>query len=366
MKKITIVGVGKIGTIVAFFLLRSKNYHVQLLDQEFCGTDCQRLFQLFPHLDLDVKSIDITNKKSLEQNLNKFKPDAVISCLPFFLNRMIAETAKKINCHYFDLTEDTATTAYIKEIARGAKSAFVPQCGLAPGMVGIIANDLIKQFTEVETVILRVGALPQFSNHPLKYALNWSTDGLINEYDRPCETIQAGKNVTVAPLEELESVGIIGEQYEAFNTSGGLGNLVDLYLNKVQNMNYKTIRYPGHCEKIKFLMQDLKLRENKPLLKQILENAIPRNYQDFVILLVQVIGKQEGKLQSKQYVKKIFPEEIQEFNWAAIQISTAAGVCAVAEVILNSKNKPRGFVYQEKIPFEEILKTPFGVYYQLT
>lgn len=364
MKKITIIGVGKIGALIALLLVRSKKYQVQLLDQSFTKLESKQLFQLYPQLKTDAKETDITDAANLEKVLKEFKPKAVISCLPFFLTRLVAEAAKKNNCHYFDLTEDTETTAYIKELAKDAENLFVPQCGLAPGMVNLIADDLIQQFSEVETVSLRVGALPQFSNHGLKYALTWSTDGLINEYDRPCQAIYDRKKVFKAPLEELETIELFGDSYEAFNTSGGLGSLVELYEGKVQQMNYKTIRYPGHCEKMKFLLQDLKLREDKPTLKKILEKSMPRSYQDMILLVVRVIGMKDEQFLEKYYTQKILPQVIDDIEWSAIQVSTAAAVCAVADVILAQEKKYSGFVFQEKIAFADILKTPFGLYYR--
>lgn len=364
MKKITIVGVGKIGTLIGLFLTRSTFYRVQLLDQSFESQETKRLFDRYPQLKADAAQVDITDAKQLETHLKSFKPQAVISCLPFHLTRLIAKAAKKSHCHYFDLTEDTATTACIKELAEGASNLFVPQCGLAPGMVNLIANDLMQQFSEIDTVALRVGALPQFSSHGLKYALTWSTEGLINEYDRPCQAIYDRQKVFRAPLEELETIELFGDSYEAFNTSGGLGSLVELYEGKVQQMNYKSIRYPGHCERMKFLLQDLKLREDKLLLKKILENSLPRTYQDMILLVVRVTGLKDEQFLEKYYMKKILPEVIDELEWSAIQVATASGVCAVVDVVLSQEEQFSGLVFQEKLSFDAILKSMFGLYYR--
>ena len=141
----------------------------------------------------------------------------------------VAEIARKVNAHYFDLTEDVAVTRAVRELADGATRAFVPQCGLAPGFISIAANALIQHFDEIRSVKLRVGALPQHPNNALKYSLTWSTDGLINEYGNPCEAIVDGRAVEVAPLEGLEEIEIDGVLYEAFNTSGGLGSLAETY-----------------------------------------------------------------------------------------------------------------------------------------
>ena len=120
---------------------------------------------------------------------------------------------------------------------------------------------------------MRVGALPQFPTNELKYNLTWSTDGLINEYCNPCEAIHDGKSIDVLPLEGLEHFSLDGVDYEAFNTSGGLGTLCETLEGQVRELNYKTVRYPGHRDLMAFLMNELRLSERRELLKDILENA---------------------------------------------------------------------------------------------
>src|SRR6056297_197827 len=184
MKKITVIGAGKIGSLIALLMARTKRYQIQLVDQTFASGDQQRLFQLFPQMA--KHEVDVTDTESLMSCVKAFQSEAIISCLPYFLNKNAAQVAHDLSCAYFDLTEDVAVTSFVKALAQNSSAAFVPQCGLAPGMIGLIANDLIQQFESVETVEMRVGALPQFSNNGLKYALTWSTDGLINEYDNSC------------------------------------------------------------------------------------------------------------------------------------------------------------------------------------
>ncbi len=157
----------------------------------------------------------------------------------------MAKAARKGNAHYFDLTEDVAVTQGVRRIARGASKAFVPQCGLAPGFISIAANELTKHFDELRSIKLRVGALPQHPNNVLKYSLTWSTEGLINEYGNACQSVVDGKIVDAAPLEGLEEIEIDGTLYEAFNTSGGLGSLAESHGKHCEQINYKTMRYPG-------------------------------------------------------------------------------------------------------------------------
>ena len=207
--------------------------------------------------------LDATDKAALTAHVRKHKPIAVISGLPYFCNVGVAEVARSEGLHYFDLTEDVAVTESVRKLAEGAKPVFAPQCGLAPGFISIAANELIQHFDSLNSVKLRVGALPQHPNNVLKYSLTWSTDGVINEYGNLCQSIVNGNEVDVLPLEGLEDIEIDGERYEAFNTSGGLGSLGETYGDRVMTMNYKTIRYPGHCEQMRLLMNGLKLNQDR-------------------------------------------------------------------------------------------------------
>ena len=183
--------------------------------------------------------------------------------------------------------------------ARAAGVLVSPNCGLAPGMACVIAAGAAKKFSAVDEIHLRVGGLPQHPRPPLNYQLVFSAEGLINEYGNPCESIANGRAIEAAPLEGLEEISIDGTLYEAFNTSGGLGSLGDTYGQRAESMDYKTMRYPGHCEQMRLLMNDLKLNQDRSTLKRILENAVPQTLQDVVIVYVAVAGTQEGSMMKK-------------------------------------------------------------------
>lgn len=361
MPKIAVFGAGKIGSLVTLLLSQVRQYKVTLIDLDFKGSDQARLDQALPKLK--KVSLDINDPNAMDAFLQTHPQDAVISCLPFHCSMALAVFAKQHSLHYFDLTEDIQVTQSIKALAEGATTAFVPQCGLAPGFIGIVANSLMHDFDHLDVVKLRVGALPINSSNPLHYALTWSTDGLINQYGNPCQGIENGDITALKPLEGLESIKIDGVSYEAFNTSGGLGSLATLYEGKVRRLNYKSIRYPGHCEKISLLMNGLQLNSDRGTLKHILENAIPKTYQDVVIVYVAVTGWKDEIFVEESYVNKIYPQEIQKLDWSAIQISTAAGVCAVVDLVHHSKDY-QGFVLQEAFTLEQILSTPFGKFYK--
>ena len=361
MQKVLILGAGKIGTLVSGLLAECHDYEVRAADVN--GGAARAVCQAHGLPNLHAHELDASDPAALAAHLRRHPADAVISGLPFYCNVKVAEVARAAHAHYFDLTEDVAVTRAVRALAAGSDRAFVPQCGLAPGFISIAANALMQHFDEIRSVKLRVGALPQHPNNALKYSLTWSTDGLINEYGNPCEAVVDGRAFEVAPLEGLEEIAIDGTLYEAFNTSGGLGSLADTYGSRVQTMDYKTIRYPGHCAQMRLLMNDLKLNFDRTTLKRVLENAVPQTLQDVVIVYVAVTGRQHGELREESYVSKIYPQVIAGRLWSAIQVTTAAGLCAVVDLVMQNSDRYRGFVRQEDFALVDVLANRFGRHY---
>lgn len=361
MHSILVAGAGKIGRLIACLLSESKDFKVYLSDVDIESFDASCLGS--EKSNIELVRLDATNKASVADFIQKQKIQSVVSSLPFFCNIPLAEIAREHHVHYFDLTEDTAVTDAVKALSEGAQSAFVPQCGLAPGFISISANELIKHFDKVDAVLMRVGALPVYPNNALKYSLTWSTDGLINEYGNTCYGIVQGKEQPLIPLEGLETIEIDGLLYEAFNTSGGLGSLGQTYEGKVQTMNYKTLRYPGHCKQMRLLMNDLKLNEDRETLRRILEGSIPKTTQDVVVVYVAVRGMQNNELIEETYVKKVYPAQIAGKTWSAIQVTTAGGVCAVVDKVVKNEKDYQGLVLQEHFSLKDITENRFGKYY---
>jgi saccharopine dehydrogenase-like NADP-dependent oxidoreductase len=358
---VLVLGAGKIGSLISGLLAESGDYDVQLADVN-AGV-ASSVAEAHGLERLQAHGLDARDPAALEAHLDAHPADAVISSLPYYCNVGVAEAAGRARAHYFDLTEDVAVTRAVRRIAADAGQAFVPQCGLAPGFVSIAANALIGHFDELRSVKLRVGALPQHPNNVLKYSLTWSTEGLINEYGNPCEAIVDGRATEVAPLEGLEEIEIDGTLYEAFNTSGGLGSLGDTYGRSADGMDYKTIRYPGHCAQMRLLMNDLKLNHDRSTLKRILESAVPQTLQDVVIVYVAVTGRQDGELREENYVSKIYPQLIAGRLWSAIQVTTAAGITSVVDLVLTHPGRYRGFVRQEDFRLVDVLDNRFGRYF---
>lgn len=362
MHRILVIGAGKIGSLISFLLSTSNDYTVFLGDVEKNNPYVSRLGQLpnFQYLMLDAN-----DPKAVSEFIDNNNIEAIISSLPYYCNIPIAKVAAEQKIHYFDLTEDVETTNAVDNIAKTApQSIFVPQCGLAPGFISIVANHLMQNFPTLNTVKMRVGALPTNISNALQYSLTWSTDGLINEYGNLCKAIVAGQEVELLPLEGLEVIKIDGLTYEAFNTSGGIGSLAKTYKDRVKHLSYKTIRYPGHCEKIKFLMNDLHLNHDRATLKRIFEHALPKTYQDVVLVYVSVTGTQDEQLIEENYVKKFYPKRLDGHRFSAIQMTTASGICAVVDMVLNNTDQYRGVVRQEQFSLDELLNNRFGEYYR--
>ena len=356
MKKIIIAGAGKIGSAIAALLGATPDYAVTVVDSSPAA-----LASLKASPQVNRLALDISDPLALRAVLAGHF--AVLSAAPFQLTSPMAEAAVDAGVHYLDLTEDVASTRRVKELAFDARSALIPQCGLAPGFVSIVAADLCRRFDSLHSVRMRVGALPQFPSNALNYNLTWSTDGVINEYCEPCEVIAHGALRRMPPLAEHEEFSLDGVTYEAFNTSGGLGTLCQTLLGKVTHLNYKTIRYPGHAAIMKILLNDLRLRERRHVLKNLLENALPVTLQDVVIVFVTVSGQREGQLMQETYAHKVYSHVTGGVLRSAIQITTAAGICAVLDLLADGRLPQRGFVRQEDIALGEFLANRFGSVY---
>jgi saccharopine dehydrogenase-like NADP-dependent oxidoreductase len=362
--RMALLGAGHIGQTIAQLLADSGSYEVTVVDRS-----AEALAKVEAHLAgrpgqarLRTLLADTAEPAALLQALSG--QQAVINALPYHLATLAATQARAAGCHYFDLTEDVAATRAIKALAEGAATAFMPQCGLAPGFIGIVAHHLAQGFDELHEVKMRVGALPAFPTNSLKYNLTWSVDGLINEYCHPCEAIRHGQNIEVLPLEGLEHFSLDGTEYEAFNTSGGLGTLCETLAGRVRTLDYKSVRYPGHRDLMKMLLEELMLRDEPETLKNIMRRSIPSTMQDVVLVFVTVSGLRAGQLVQEVFARKIFADRSEANPLSAIQITTAAGICAAVDVFREGRLPQRGFIRQEEVALPDFLANRFGAAYQ--
>jgi saccharopine dehydrogenase-like NADP-dependent oxidoreductase len=355
MMKIALLGAGHIGQTIARLLGATGDYAITAMDRSPAALERLAL------PGVTTRVVDSDDRAALLAALRGH--DAVVNALPYHLAITAATLAREAGCHYFDLTEDVAATREIKRLAEGAKTAFMPQCGLAPGFIGIVAHHLAQGFDTLHDVKMRVGALPAFPTNALKYNLTWSVDGLINEYCHPCEAIRDGQNIEVLPLEGLEHFSLDGTEYEAFNTSGGLGTLCETLAGRVRTLDYKSVRYPGHQAIMKMLLEDLQLRDDQGTLKDILRKSVPGTMQDVVLVFVTVSGLKHGSLVQEVFARKIFADRSETNPLSAIQITTAAGICAAVDLFREGKLPRSGFIRQEQVALPDFLANRFGAAY---
>ena len=346
MKTVLVFGIGKVGTLVGI-----------LLKQRFDVTGFDKNMPTEP-TGFECIQGDIHDQALLEKTIPQF--DAVVSCMPYNLNLSIALLAHAYGVHYFDLTEDVPTTDMIMQLSQTAKAVMAPQCGLAPGLIGIIGANLSNRFTKLRDIELRVGALPRYPNGLLAYSFTWSPAGVINEYINDAEVIHNRVRKMVPSLDGIESINIEGRDYEAFTTSGGLGTMCRTYEGKVDTLNYKTIRYPGHAQLMRFLLYELILKEKRELVETILTEAKPPVADDVVLVYAVVEGWKGEALAREEYYRSFHPIDINGKKWRAISWTTAASIAAVVEMVADQKLPQKGFIKQEEIDFNTFMETKNG------
>lgn len=349
---VAVIGLGKVGELVAL-LLADAGFRVVGHD-----VDARRL-EAGDGQPLETHALDVTDDAALRDALGA--ADAVVSCLPYQLNIAVAEAAAASGAHYFDLTEDVATTRRVRELAeRHPGSAFVPQCGLAPGLIGMVGATLASGFEEIRSIELKVGALPQNPTGLLGYAFNWSAAGVVNEYLNDCEVLRGGRRQMVPALSEKERVVIGGLELEASLTSGGLGTMCESYEGRVRRLDYKTLRYPGHFQQLHFLFDELNLRERPEVIGQILVDAKPPVNDDVVYLHAAVEGVQAGLPFRENHVRAFLPQVVGARRWRAISWTTAASAAAVVELVARGLLPASGFVRQEQVALDDLYATRSG------
>jgi saccharopine dehydrogenase (NAD+, L-lysine-forming) len=346
---IAVLGLGKVGHLAAELLTEA--------GFEVTGFDSRPL----PDAPFPVREADFADAAALLEALGR--QEAVLSCLPYAFNKAVASAAHALGIHYFDLTEDVPTTRHIRALAADAKGVMAPQCGLAPGFIAIVGAHLAQQFERVRSIRLRVGALPQHPTGLLGYAFNWSPEGVVNEYLNDCEVIEDGVQKNVSAMEWLETVYIDGVRLEAFTTSGGLGTMCETYAGRVDNLDYKTLRYPGHSALMNFFFHELLMREDRDAAGQVLINAKPPVDDDVVYVHAAAEGWANGRLSRREYVRAYYPVEILGKLRTAIAWTTAGSAVAVIEMARSGALPPQGFLKQESVPLESFLATRFGRLY---
>ncbi len=347
LESVAVLGLGKVGMLAARMLCDA--------GFDVVGYDVRSRPGANP---FPVKTTDVSDSTALTAALADRQ--AVLSCLPYSLNIGVADVAHQLGIHYFDLTEDVATTRHIRSLAASSRGVMAPQCGLAPGFVGIIAASQAESFDRCRSIRMRVGALPEHPTGLLGYAFNWSPEGVVNEYLNDCEVIEEGVHKWVSPMEWKETIYVAGTRLEAFTTSGGLGTMCETYLDRVENLDYKTMRYPGHMDLMNFFFHELLMRERRELAGEILTNAKPPVATDAVYIHVASEGWIDEQLKRLEYVRKFRPITVGGEPATAIAWTTAGSVASVIQMVRDGQLPSRGFIKQEEIPFSAFLATHTG------
>ncbi|MAF25991.1 hypothetical protein CL634_10535 [bacterium] len=332
--KAAVLGIGKMGTAICWAMKKLGFYVVGADSNEIAGGYFRE------HIDGPSGAFYVTNQnnagKSIERVLSFEKPDIVISSLPYHQTEEMAYLCVDNEFRYCDLGGRVDVSKNINDYAKqkAVKPVFT-DLGLAPGWVNILAEEGYRKLhgeAEVTSVEMMVGGLPDYlesNNNPLRYGITWSIDGLINEYRDDCLVLEDGEIKTVKGMEGLQIVE--GDSFgpmEAFYTSGGASHTIHSMRERgVQNCFYKTLRYKGHRDIVRFLIRDCKL-DDETLNKIFLEGCGKAN-KDEVIIVASV--HKDNKSWNEEKVIKV------DDRFSAMQKATAFPISSVAAIMAQGK-----------------------------
>lgn len=270
----------------------------------------------------------------------------------------IARLARRWGCHYLDVTENPASARAIAAIADGAAQGFAPGCGLAPGYVTALVAGHLATLGPEGRLTAHVGVLPARRTNRLGYGNIWGVDGLLVEYTQPCLAIRGGQRVALPPLTEAGTLTLNGETFETFTTAGSLDALVEGAAGQVGELVFKTLRYPGHLDYIRLLIDDLGLSANRHLLRTLLMNGLPRIEDDRVLIAIEVQARPGAPV--RRFEQALHARRDSEGRWHSAGLAaTAAHVCAVADLLCHGRVAQRGFLPQGSLALPLLRQSPF-------
>mgnify|MGYP001282770138 CR=1 FL=1 len=361
---IGIVGAGIIGsTIYQLLISCGKKYQVSIADQK---ENSNPLIN-----DDNYHKLTIT-KPTYDGHCTQFNQfvhskDVIINALPYHQNINLFKACFELGVPYFDLSEDDGLDKFIDSLNIFDLSFTMPHCGLAPGMSTVIANDLLRTTSNAKNIKIRVGALSQNASNKLRYYTSWSGEGLVNEYLGDCQVMDGGEYKTVPALSGYEKITLDGNEYECFNTSGGLGTYAkSLYdtqqsngMYKSLSVDYKTIRRIGHHRYVDFLFNDLQIPQHE--LNNIF-SRIPKTRKDVVILYASC--NSPGRDDERIYLNIFRPTLINGRWMTAIEYTTAIGLVVMVELFLDGKFPEKGYHKQEQVLLSDVYSTTYGSFYR--
>jgi lysine 6-dehydrogenase len=308
---------------------------------------------------VDVRQVNASDYNAVVELMRGH--DSVISCVNYWYNVELSRAAIEVGANFCDLGGNNYVVDEQLALDAEAKAAgvsIIPDCGLAPGMVSILAMHGAAEFDEVEEIHIRVGGLPQDPQPPLNYQLVFSVEGLINEYVEVARVIRDGKITEVESMTEIESLEFEGfPPLEAFQTSGGTSTLPDTFLGKIRELDYKTIRYAGHCEKFKTMI-DLGLCSSEEIVAdyqkvvprkvfgELLQRHLPADGPDYVLVRLEFVGRKDGAVKNLRY--DIVDKLDEKTGLSSMMRTTAFPASIIAQMMARGDVLMRGATPQEK------------------
>ena len=346
-----VLGSGKMAKAIAYDFVKQKDIEkVVIASRTLKGA--KKIVKFLNNKKAHAAQVYVQDYKDVVKLMKGF--DCAVSAVPYNFNYNLARAAIEAGCNFLDLggNNDVVKQEFsLSKKAKKRKIAIVPDCGLAPGLVSNLTALGLKEFKKVETIKLRVGGLPQHPEPPLNYMIVFSTHGLINEYIESAKLIKNFKIITRPGMEDLEKIYFPGYgNLEAFNTSGGTSTLPQSFKGKIKNLNYKTIRYPGHAEKIKTLMQ-LGLTSSKKINAEgidvaprtVLEALLNKNLKakDKDLILLKVSLEDKKKIVTYELIDK------EKQGLTAMMRCTGFPVAVIAEMIARKQIEKKGTLKHE-------------------
>ncbi|MDI6766131.1 MAG: saccharopine dehydrogenase C-terminal domain-containing protein [Bacteroidota bacterium] len=365
--KVLVIGAGMMGTALAYDLAHSDGVEKVIL----ADIDLDQAKNVSNSIDKNVEPIKLD--VNYYDNVVSLMEQVDVICGATSYNHNILLTKAAIECrkHFCDLGGNMEVVYKQMELNEKAKAADVlilPNCGLAPGLAAILGAGGAKQFDVVDEIHLRVGGLPQHPVSPLKYQIVFSVEGLINEYIEPAEVIRNGKVQQVSSMDDLEELEfpLPFGKVEAFNTSGGISTLTSMFGGKVKTLDYKTIRYKGHCEKFKTLL-DLGFASSEPLLvgnsvktarelfQELLKKKLPSSGHDLILMRVWIQGTKNKERRTLTYEMIDYFDEKTKIS--AMMRTTSFPTSIIARMIVNGTIKERGVLPPEQcVPVQPLIE----------
>lgn len=347
--RVFICGAGKIGTALAMLLAREDEFSVNVIDHS------EDALHAFESRRLPCGTRLVRNRDELRQALAS--ADVTVAAVPESAVESIMAAADAAGTHYLDFSPSLARSRQCLAALAG-KRAVLTGCGVSPGIIDNMVTTLFRDFAPVNDLTVRVGSIPQVSTNRLGYGQIWDVDGLISEYTKPCAAIRNAQHVITDPLQDYERIVIDGTEYECFTTAGGLENLEALAVTKPVNVTFKTLRYPGHLEYMRFLLEDLNLRNRRDMLRNLLLNGLPVIADDVLLLAVTARGNRNGQIQEKTISHRFVPNpQVSPFNALT---TIAVGYAATLLLLLSRGDLAlTGFVPHHAIRMEQLLSERF-------